>query len=331
MYNLGTMAIGLEAPLIQQGDDIEAVILSTLVAQLDNVQIEEGDILGITESCVARASGLYCTKEMIQRSLLEYFSKTKEIILFEPICSRNRFSFILKAIAEVFKKVTIIWRGDKDEVGNVIYTKHPYTGIIYRDFYKQLVEEAGAIFDYRPFITTDDTIICLDCRCHPESNSEFLTSLGDICSDISKWGLLGSNLAGNRLKLFPNNCDILVKHLKEKIKASFGVNVDVLVYGDGCYKDPLGIWEWADPVACVASTIQDTLPTEFKLKYVLDTEGEEGVQKRLNRVATSELGTTPRNVNNLLASLMDLTSGSGSKGTPLVLVKNYFHKIKLDD
>jgi hypothetical protein len=142
------------------------------------------------------------------------------------------------------------------------------------------------------------------------------------------YGVLGSNVAGeDRLKLFPRHGNEFVETLQNKIQIAFSKKVECLIYGDGCFKDPVGgIWEFADPVTCPGSTIDwNVTPKELKIKLLAESKSEEEI---INSIKESEgqqaLGTTPRRVNDLLVSLMDLTSGSGDKGTPIVLVKNYF-------
>lgn len=173
-------------------------------------------------------------------------------------------------------------------------------------------------------------------------------SLADICSDKSPdWGVLGTNKATEeKLKLFPSKaeCQRVCEKVKTKIKEKTGKDVIVCVYGDGCFKDPVGgIWEFADPITMPGYTdkeLMESTPHESKLKYLIDTTGAGSDAKGMAAIAAndmikgklmighknnlSQMGTTPRLYRDLLASLMDLTSGSGDKGTPVVLIQNYF-------
>ena len=158
------------------------------------------------------------------------------------------------------------------------------------------------------------------------------------------YGLLGSNKSTEeRLKLFPKTGDILVQKIKEMILKETGKNVEVMVYGDGAFKDPVGkIWELADPVVSPAYTkgLEGT-PNEIKLKYISDNkyanlkgdELKEAIKKEIKEKQNNlkgqniSLGTTPRRITDLVGSLCDLTSGSGDKGTPVVLVSGYFDNL----
>ncbi|MEE0133100.1 MAG: coenzyme F420-0:L-glutamate ligase [Treponema sp.] len=175
-------------------------------------------------------------------------------------------------------------------------------------------------------------VFCLD---------EILTAPVDGSGYNEKFGLLGSNLATeNSVKLFPRNCQALVDDVQSRLKAKYGKNVEVMVYGDGAFKDPQGqIWELADPVVSPAYTsgLEGT-PNELKLKYLSDNEfkdlsGEELQKAMIKRIKEKDedlkgrmetQGTTPRQLTDLLGSLSDLTSGSGDKGTPVILIQNYF-------
>ena len=181
-----------------------------------------------------------------------------------------------------------------------------------------------------------------------ESGANIVLGLDDLCNASingsgynSKYGLLGSNLAtGEKVKLFPETGDELVHKVQKNIKEIANVDVEVMVYGDGAFKDPQGkIWELADPVVSPFHTegLKGT-PNELKIKYLADNEfkdlkGEalnEAIREKINNKAADlkgtnqTLGTTPRQITDLLGSLCDLTSGSGDKGTPIILVQGYF-------
>lgn len=156
-----------------------------------------------------------------------------------------------------------------------------------------------------------------------------------------EYGLLGSNLStDDKVKLFPRDGQIFVDSLQKRLVDEFGKQIEVMIYGDGAFKDPVGkIWELADPVVSPAFT--DGLvgtPNEIKIKYIADTElkdisGEErdkAMREKITHKAdkligkNETLGTTPRQITDLLGSLCDLTSGSGDKGTPIILIQGYF-------
>ena len=236
----------------------------------------------------------------------------------------------------------------KDEV-------HTFTGINYVEFYKELVEsencEIDFVFGNDPKVIYDYVDEALACDIHTRFRTkEILNCLGldDIMNKSidgsgfnSKYGLLGSNKSTDeKLKLFPNDGQKLVEDVQKMIKDKTGKDVEVMIYGDGAFKDPVGkIWELADPVVSPFHTkgLAGT-PNEIKLKYVSDNKfanlkGEELQKAIRNEIKQKDkdlkgqnitLGTTPRQITDLLGSLCDLTSGSGDKGTPVVLVQRYF-------
>ena len=238
---------------------------------------------------------------------------------------------------------------------------HPFTGVDYVDYYASLIRENGAevqiVFANQPRTILQYADCILTCDIHTrartkrilrEAGAKVVCGLDDILSapvDGSgyneKYGLLGSNKATEEtVKLFPRNCQPLVLDIQRRILDATGKHVEVMVYGDGAFKDPQGkIWELADPVVSPAFT--DGLigvPNELKLKYLADNDfkhlsGEElreaisasirAKQADLKGKMASE-GTTPRQLTDLIGSLSDLTSGSGDKGTPVVLIQGYF-------
>jgi len=178
-----------------------------------------------------------------------------------------------------------------------------------------------------------DEVLMIDCRLH--EYSPYSIGLKDVLKERNNWGLLGMNAAGNnRLKLFPDKTysRYFVETLQQTIKSNLNKDVEVMIYGDGAYKDPQsGIWEWADPVVSPAWTAGlGGFPTEMKLKNAIDsgmTNQDICESIKSNREnAGQQLGTTPRRIVDLLGSLMDLVSGSGDKGTPVVIVRDYFKK-----
>ncbi len=241
------------------------------------------------------------------------------------------------------------------------YVKHEFTGVDYVDVYGDLIKECGAeveiIFANNPRAILNYTKDVLVCDIHTrartkrilkEAGANRVLGLDDILTESvdgsgcnKKYGLLGSNKSTeNSVKLFPKECKDFVLDIQAQILEKTGKHVEVMVYGDGAFKDPQGkIWELADPVVSPAFT--DGLigtPNELKLKYLADNDfadlsGEalkEAISQRIkdkkdNLVGDmSSQGTTPRQLTDLIGSLCDLTSGSGDKGTPVVLVQGYF-------
>ncbi|GIN21990.1 MAG TPA: F420-0--gamma-glutamyl ligase [Bacillus bacterium] len=241
------------------------------------------------------------------------------------------------------------------------YNKHTFTGVDYIDYYKSLVEEYGVecevIFSNHPKTILEYTKSVLCCDIHSRDRTkrilkanggEKIYSLDNILSESidgsgfnEDYGLLGSNKATeDSVKLFPRNCQPVVDNIQEILKEKTGKTVEVMVYGDGAFKDPVGkIWELADPVVSPAYTAGlEGTPNEIKLKYLADNQfadlkGEE-LKKAISQYidekqddlvgAMEAQGTTPRRLTDLIGSLSDLTSGSGDKGTPIVFIQGYF-------
>ena len=239
--------------------------------------------------------------------------------------------------------------------------KHEFTGVDYVEYYENLIKESGAeveiIFANRPKTILEYTDTVLTCDIHTrkrtkrilkDAGAKIVLGLDDIMNapvDGSgyneNYGLLGSNKSTeDTVKLFPQNAQPLVEDIQKKVKAATGKNVEVMVYGDGAFKDPQGkIWELADPVVSPAHTAGLVgTPNELKLKYLADNDfkdlsGDELKAAISESIKTKDAnlvgnmasqGTTPRQLTDLIGSLCDLTSGSGDKGTPVVLVQGYF-------
>ena len=237
---------------------------------------------------------------------------------------------------------------------------HPFTGVNMVDFYKELIEsencEANIILSNRVediLKYTNDVISC-DIHTRIETKKKLkkmganVISMADILNKSvngsgynEEYGLLGSNRATEeRVKLFPRTGQELVETVQRRLKEETGKNIEVMVYGDGAFKDPVGkIWELADPVVSPAYTSGLVgSPNELKLKYLSENKFKDLSGEELNNAIKEEIrnknanlkgqmasqGTTPRRYTDLLGSLCDLTSGSGDKGTPVVLVQNYF-------
>ena len=241
------------------------------------------------------------------------------------------------------------------------YEKHRFTGVDYVEYYEQLIRDCGAdceiIFANDPRAVLKYTKNVLNCDIHTRARTKRLLKAAgaEIVYGMDEilrapvngsgynenYGLLGSNKATeDQVKLFPRECQPVVDAIQAKLKEATGKTVEVMVYGDGAFKDPVGkIWELADPVVSPAYTsgLEGT-PNELKLKYLADNEfaglsGEElkaaikaKIQEKdedlVGNMASE--GTTPRQLTDLIGSLCDLTSGSGDKGTPIVFIQGYF-------
>lgn len=249
---------------------------------------------------------------------------------------------------------------EKEYVEKYSHFKHMFTGVNMYQVYKELVEKEGCefemVFSNRPETILDytDTVLVCDIHTRKETKarieaagkskvlmmSEILNSSVDG-SGYSEYGLLGSNRSTEeKVKLFPRTGKELVNNVQKLIKEKTGKTVEVMVYGDGAFKDPVGkIWELADPVVSPAYTSGlEGSPNEIKLKYFSENKLKDLHGEALNEAMKEEIrkkdselkgsmatqGTTPRRYTDLLGSLCDLTSGSGDKGTPVVLVQRYF-------
>lgn len=239
--------------------------------------------------------------------------------------------------------------------------KHPFTGVDYVSYYEKLIKECGTeveiIFSNNPRTILDYTDTVLTCDIHTRARTKRILKANGVSSvygldDIltesingsgfnNKYGLLGSNKATeDKIKLFPKDCKELVLKIQKELLIKTGKHMEVMVYGDGAFKDPQGkIWELADPVVSPGYTdgLQGT-PNELKLKYLADNDfkdlsGEElkkaisnSIKKKDNNLVgnMASQGTTPRQLTDLIGSLCDLTSGSGDKGTPIVFIQGYF-------
>ena len=239
--------------------------------------------------------------------------------------------------------------------------KHPFTGVDYVQYYSDIIREEGTevevVFanDCRKILKYTKNV--LNCDIHTRARTkkilkacgaEVVCGLDDILNaplngsgHNEKYGLLGSNKSTeSSVKLFPRECTDLVMDIQKEILDKTGKHVEVMVYGDGAFKDPVGkIWELADPCVSPASTpgLEGT-PNEVKLKYLADNDFKdlsgaalkEAIEKRIREKKDNLVGdmasqgTTPRKLTDLIGSLCDLTSGSGDKGTPVILIQDYF-------
>ena len=238
---------------------------------------------------------------------------------------------------------------------------HPFTGVDYIEFYSELIRESGAeveiILSNNPKTILDytDKVLCCDIhtrnrtkRILKKAGASVVLGLDDIMTESvngsgfnPNYGLLGSNKATEEtVKLFPKDCDVFVSEVAALMKEKTGKNIEVMVYGDGAFKDPVGkIWELADPVVSPAYTpCLEGTTNEVKLKYLADNNfaslSGDALKEAISdyiRNKDADLkgqmvsqGTTPRRLTDLIGSLADLTSGSGDKGTPIILIQGYF-------
>ena len=244
------------------------------------------------------------------------------------------------------------------------YEKHQFTGVDYVDYYKNLIKEAGAeveiVFANNPKAILDYTKYILNCDIHTRARTkklllrngaEVVYSLDDILTESvdgsgynDRYGLLGSNKATETtVKLFPIHCQEMVDAIQKGLIEKTGKHIEVMIYGDGAFKDPVGkIWELADPVVSPAYTAGlEGTPNEVKLKYLADNDFADLSGDALKAAISDYIkekdakaenltgnmvsqGTTPRRLTDLIGSLADLTSGSGDKGTPIILIQGYF-------
>jgi F420-0:gamma-glutamyl ligase len=387
MRTIGTVSRGIRTPIIKEGSNLVEIAAHSVIVAAKNGKFElnDRDVIGVTESVLARAQGNYATIEQIAADVRGKFPGG-EIGVTLPILSRNRFSQILRGIAEGAEKLYILLAYPSDEVGNPLlswdqldekginpYTDvleedefnslfgkaiHPFTGIDYVAYYKELSGgKASVIFgnDPRAILKYTKSVITADIHTRFRSKKLLRSAGVDAVFGLDEiltapiggsgynpdYGLLGSNLATeDSVKLFPRDAQAFADSVAARIFELSGKNVEVMVYGDGAFKDPVGgIWELADPVVSPGYTAGlDGTPNELKLKYLADTavgdkqgEAASDIIRKLIRQKNVDLvgnmvaqGTTPRRYIDLLGSLCDLTSGSGDKGTPIVLVQGYF-------
>ena len=241
------------------------------------------------------------------------------------------------------------------------YKKHRFTGVDYVEYYEQLIREAGAdceiVFANNPcaILNYTDHVLCCDIHTAPrtkrilkEAGAAKVLGLDEILNAPvngsgynEEFGLLGTNKANEEMvKLFPRDSQGLVEKIQENIFKATGKHVEVLVYGDGAFKDPVGeIWEFADPIVApfYTSGLEGT-PNELKIKYLADNDFSDLSGEELRNAIKGEIekkdanlvgkmaseGTTPRRLTDLIGSLCDLTSGSGDKGSPIVYIQGYF-------
>lgn len=387
---VGTISRGIRCPIIREKDDLVKIVVNSVIeaAESEGFELRNRDVVGITESIVARAQGNYATVEDVKTDILNKIGNETIGVIF-PILSRNRFAICLRGIAKAAKKIVLMLSYPSDEVGNALltydqldeagvnpysdvlslekyrelfgYGKHEFTGVDYVEYYSNLIKECGAevevVFANQAKTILNYTKKVINCDIHTRARTkrillnagaEVVLSLDDILNVSingsgfnEKYGLLGSNKSTEDIiKLFPRECKTFVLEVQKQFLERTNKHIEVMVYGDGAFKDPQGkIWELADPVVSPGYT--DGLigtPNELKLKYLADNDfkalnGEElrkAISESIKAKSGSLVGnmasqgTTPRQLTDLIGSLCDLTSGSGDKGTPIILVQGYF-------
>lgn len=391
MRTVGTVVRGIRTPIIKDGDDLQKIVVDSLLqaSENENFKFHDRDVVAITEAVVGISEGNYASVDQIGQDVRNKFNEDHIGIVFPTPLSRNRFSLILKGIARGCKKITMLISYPADEVGNHLFVEeemakyninpyvdvfdeaaynkmfghlvHPFTGINYVEFFKELVNNEGCeiefIFANHASAILDYTKNLIVANIHDRERTkqellengalkvfgtdEILRESVNGSGFNSKYGLLGSNKSTEeRVKLFPEHGQELVESIQAELKEKTGKTIEVMVYGDGAFKDPVGmIWELADPVVSPAYTAGlEGTPNEIKLKYISDNKlsnlrGDEliAAMKKEIREKDSNLkgkmetqGTTPRRLTDLIGSLCDLTSGSGDKGTPVVFIQGYF-------
>ncbi len=395
MRDLGTTVRGIRTPIIKENDDLESIVVDSVLkaARNNGFEFHDKDVVAITEAVVGISEGNYVTVDQVTKDIKNKFDNPDELGIVFPILSRNRFSIILKAIARSTKKLYVQLSFPADEVGNGILDEdklensefnlgsviseedymrvfgdwlHPFTGINMIKFYKELIEAEGCKAEFILSNSVTDilkyTNNVLSCDIHTRLKTkkmleakgakvfglyEIMNAPVDGSGFNEKYGMLGSNKSTEeRLKLFPRTGQKLVEGIQRRLKEATGKTIEVMVYGDGAFKDPVGkIWELADPVVSPAYTsgLEGT-PNEIKLKFVSDNkfpdlrgdELKEAIKNEIRNKAKDlkgqmvTQGTTPRRLTDLIGSLCDLTSGSGDKGTPVVFIQGYFDNLSND-
>jgi len=388
----GTVSRGIRCPIIREGDDLVTIVTNSVIeaANAEGFTLYDKDVIGVTESIVARSQGNYASVAAIAKDVQQKLGGENIGVIF-PILSRNRFAICLRGIAKGAKKISLLLSYPDDEVGNPLITldkldeagvnpytqvlslieyrelfgdnKHLFTGVDYVEYYANIVKEEGAevevIFSNNPTTILEYTKNIITCDIHSRARTkrilkaagaekvygldDLLTQPVDGSGYNSKYGLLGSNKASeDTVKLFPQEekGKEFVYEVQRTILEKTGKHVEVMIYGDGAFKDPMGkIWEFADPVVSPAYTAGlEGTPNELKLKYLADDEFKnlsgdalkQAIQEKIRGKSESLVGdmssegTTPRQLTDLIGSLCDLTSGSGDKGTPVILVQGYF-------
>ena len=377
---VGTSVYGLRMPIITEGDDISNIIANTVLetrkSSYQPLTINNGDIVAITESFLARSQGNYVTLDDIANDIKQKFPKGDVGVAF-PILSRNRFAKILEGISRGTEgKVYVFLSYPTDEVGNAImdeeklydtninpYTDiitkqefrtrfgtfhHPITGSDHIKMYEDISPKIEVILLNNPKdilkYTNQVIVSSIHIRKRQKNILEKEGAIAYTLDEIlntpstfhgwSEYGVLGSNYSNEtKLKLFPRDSFAFCQNLQTLLKQKTGKHLEVMIYGDGGFKCPkTKIWEFADPVVSPGYTEGlKGMPNEIKIKAVADNNSsnpKEAIKKAIANKNSGDdfysIGTTPRQITDLLGSLCDLTTGSGEKGTPVVYIKGYF-------
>ncbi|MGI6566454.1 MAG: coenzyme F420-0:L-glutamate ligase [Limnochordia bacterium] len=382
---IGSAAFGIKMGIFVPGSDLIGEIASRSEELSRDGLLDDGDVICITESVVARVQNNIVTVEQVAAEVKEKLGleDTSTLGVVYPIASRNRFSVVLQGLAKAVPKgkVVVQFSYPNDEVGNqvidpayaaasggpdaVLYHReipqemllHPVTRIDYGSYYKEIIGRQGAqaviLYANDPLAVMaeqPDGVIAADIRTRRETQRRIqeeldnCITLQDLCSNgeiRSEWGLLGSNMSSDgKLKLAPRDCEKITQAVQSEILQRTGRTVEVLIYGDGAYKDPAtGIYELADPVTTFGSTpgLRDQVRCGVKYKMLVDHLHAQGksfdeIERAIKEAQANDLspdsmtteGTTPRRLKDILATLADLVSGSADAGTPVVLIKGIY-------
>ena len=380
MRYTGVTSRGIITPIFQQGDDLVSSIVTSVKEASENegFSLNDGDIVGVTEAVVARTQGNYATTDQIAADVrgivFPIMSRNRFSVVLKGIAMGCKKLYVQLSYPSDEVGNLLVDRDIFDEAGVNPYTDsftekefrklfgkdktiHRFTGVDYIEYYKSFGDSIEIIFSNDPTYILKYTGNVLNCDIHTRKRTqrllknagaersfrldELLTSSVMGSGYCEEYGLLGSNKATeDKVKLFPRDTQTFVDNLASALKAGTGKNIEVLIYGDGGFKDPVGgIWELADPVVSPAHTKRLVgTPNELKMKYFADNDfaslsGEklaDAMKEQIRKKDDSLVGnmksegTTPRQLTDLIGSLCDLTSGSGDRGTPVVLIQGYF-------
>jgi len=342
---IGTVSMGVRAPIIREGDDIASIVVESVVAAAKsaNLTVKDKDVIAVTESVVGRAQGNYASVDDIATDIHAKFGNDVIGVIF-PILSRNRFAICLRGIAKGAamgsKKIVLMLSYPADEVGNHLISwddvdekgldpysdvlseekyrglfgerRHPFTGVDYVAYYKELVESCGCeceiVLANNAWNILSYTKSVLTCDIHTRERSkrllkaegakivlgmdDILTSPVNGSGYNETYGLLGSNKATeDTIKLFPRDCQPVVDAIQKGILEKTGAHVEAMIYGDGAFKDPVGkIWELADPVVSPAYTAGlEGQPSELKMKYLADNDFKNLSGEELKAAISAEI------------------------------------------
>ncbi len=382
---VGSAAFGLKMGVFLPGSDLIGEVASRAEDLARDGLLDDGDVICITESVVARVQENFVTTDEVAKEVATKLDlkPTSTLGVVFPIASRNRFSVALEGLSQAVPQGRVIVQLSYpyDEVGNqvidpayveaqgksegVLYHAdlpkdmllHPVTKIDYGGYYADVIREAGAqpviMYGNDPMAILSeepDGVIAADIRTREQTKAKIkqkfanCITLQDLCSNgpvASQWGLLGSNMSSKgKLKLAPRDGNQIAQDVQDEILRRTRRKVQVLIYGDGAYKDPgTGIYELADPVTSFGATpgldncvrggvkykmLADRLYAEGKPVQEIEAAIKEAKNRDLDAGSMETEGTTPRRMTDILASLADLVSGSSDAGTPVILIKSIF-------